>query len=134
VYQAGTLSGNPLALAAGLAQLRELEARDGWTHLETLGAAYEAQVRSALKRHGLPFQFQRIGSMFCLYFTADPVRDLASAQKSDRARFAKFFHHCRENGVYFAPSQFEAGFLSMAHTADDLEKTAAVTAQALAAI
>jgi len=134
VYQAGTLSGNPLALAAGLAQLRELEARDGWTHLETLGAAYEAQVKSALKRAGLPFQFQRIGSMFCLFFTADPVRDLASAQKSDRARFAKFFHYCRENGVYFAPSQFEAGFLSMAHTADDLEKTAEVTARALAAI
>jgi glutamate-1-semialdehyde 2,1-aminomutase len=134
VYQAGTLSGNPLAMAAGLAQLRELERRDGWTHLETLGAAYEEQVRHALRRAGLPYQFQRIGSMFCLYFTGEPVRDLASAQKADRARFSKFFHFCREAGVYFAPSQFEAGFLSMAHTSDDLAQTAEVAARALAAL
>jgi glutamate-1-semialdehyde 2,1-aminomutase len=134
VYQAGTLSGNPLALAAGLAQLRELEARDGWTHLETLGAAYEEQVRRALRRSGLPYQFKRIGSMFCLYFTGEPVRDLTTAQRADRARFAKFFHHCRESGVYFAPSQFEAGFLSLAHTADDLDRTAEVAAEALAAL
>jgi glutamate-1-semialdehyde 2,1-aminomutase len=134
VYQAGTLSGNPLAMAAGLAQLRELERRDGWTHLETLGAAYEEQVRRALKRTGLPYQFQRIGSMFCLYFTSDPVRDLASAQTADRARFSKFFHFCREAGVYFAPSQFEAGFLSMAHTSDDLDQTAEIAARALAAL
>jgi glutamate-1-semialdehyde 2,1-aminomutase len=134
VYQAGTLSGNPLALAAGLAQLRELERRDGWAHLDTLGAAYEAQVRSALKRLGLPYQVQRIGSMFCLYFTSTPVHDLATAQTSDRARFARFFHACLEEGVYFAPSQYEAGFLSMAHTADDLETTAEITERALAAV
>ncbi len=131
VYQAGTLSGNPLAMAAGLAQLRELERVDGWAKLESLGAAYEDRVRAALKRHHLPYQFQRIGSMFCLYFTDQPVRDLASAQTSDRERFAKFFHLCREAGVYFAPSQFEAGFLSLAHTTDDLDRTAKVTERAL---
>jgi glutamate-1-semialdehyde 2,1-aminomutase len=134
VYQAGTLSGNPLAMAAGLAQLRELERQEGWAQLETLGAAYEDRVRAALRRLGRNFQFQRIGSMFCLYFTDLPVRDLASAQTSDRALFGKFFHGCREAGVYFAPSQFEAGFLSLAHTTEDLERTAGVTEQVLARI
>ncbi len=131
VYQAGTLSGNPLAMAAGLAQLRELERVDGWKRLETLGALFESQTREALQRAGIPHQFQRIGSMFCLYFTGEPVHSLADAQKSDRARFAKYFHACLDKGVYFAPSQFEAGFISLAHTEGDLEKTGAVAAEAL---
>jgi glutamate-1-semialdehyde 2,1-aminomutase len=130
VYQAGTLSGNPLALAAGLAQLREMERRDGWNELEKLGAQFEAAVREMIA--GRPLAFQRIGSMFCLYFTPGPVRNLADAQRSDRAAFNRFFHACLEGGVYFAPSQFEAGFLSLAHSPADLEETARVARKALA--
>jgi len=129
VYQAGTLSGNPLALAAGLAQLREMERRDGWNQLEQLGAQFEAAMREMIA--GRPLTFQRIGSMFCLYFTPGPVRNLADAQHSDRAAFNRFFHACLEGGVYFAPSQFEAGFLSLAHTTVDLEETARVARAAL---
>ena len=132
VYQAGTLSGNPLAMAAGLAQLREMERRDGWRALETLGAQFEAAIRGIIA--GRPLAFQRIGSMFCLYFTEGPVRNLAEAQRSDRAVFSKYFHACLEAGVYFAPSQFEAGFLSLAHAEADLAETARAAAGALRAI
>jgi glutamate-1-semialdehyde 2,1-aminomutase len=124
VYQAGTLSGNPIAMAAGLAQLREMEHLEGWSMLEKTGAALEERMRELI--NGRPLTFQRIGSMFCLYFCEGPVRNLADAMRSDRPRFAKFFHGCLEDGVYFAPSQFEAGFLSTAHTPADLEKTAEV--------
>jgi glutamate-1-semialdehyde 2,1-aminomutase len=131
VYQAGTLSGNPLAMAAGLAQLRELERRDGWRALENLGATFESAIRENIA--GLPLTFQRIGSMFCLYFTSGPVRSLADAQRSDREAFNRYFHACLAGGVYFAPSQFEAGFLSLAHTTGDLEKTAEIARKALRA-
>jgi len=129
VYQAGTLSGNPLALAAGLAQLRELQARDGWSHLERLGAFFENGIREIIKDR--PLTFQRLGSLFCLFFREAPVRNLADAKQSDTAAFAKFFHACLDAGVYFAPSQFEAGFLSLAHTEADIETTLAVVADAL---
>src|SRR3954453_21699319 len=118
VYQAGTLSGNPLAMAAGLAQLQALDELDGWKRLENLGAIFEEQVRAGLRKAGKQYQFQRIGSMFCLYLTEEPVRDLATAQRSDRALFGKYFHACLDAGVYLAPSQFEAGFISLAHTED----------------
>ncbi len=134
VYQAGTLSGNPLALAAGLAQLREMERVDGWRRLEEIGAAFESGVRRALKASGKDYNFRRIGSMFCLYFTAGEVNDLASAQHSDKASFARFFHGCRERGVYFAPSQFEAGFLSVAHTEVDLSEVEKITTEVLSAL
>jgi glutamate-1-semialdehyde 2,1-aminomutase len=129
VYQAGTLSGNPLAMAAGLAQLREMERRDGWNTLEKLGVEFEAGVREAIA--GKPLTFQRIGSMFCLYFTEGPVRNLADAQRSDRAAFNRYFHACLEAGVYFAPSQFEAGFLSLAHTEADLKETIRIAGNSL---
>ena len=134
VYQAGTLSGNPLALAAGLAQLREMERIGGWKLLEELGAEFEAGVRRTLERLKLPYNFRRIGSMFCLYFTAGEVHDLASAQQSDKAAFARFFHACRERGVYFAPSQFEAGFISTAHTAEDFAMAETITASVLGSL
>jgi glutamate-1-semialdehyde 2,1-aminomutase len=134
VYQAGTLSGNPLALAAGLAQLRELERIDGWARLEELGAIFEEVVRAGLKRAGRDYDFRRIGSMFCCYFTPGPVRNLADAQHADRATFARFFHGCLDRGVYFAPSQFEAGFISLAHTAADLERTGEIAAAVLAGL
>jgi glutamate-1-semialdehyde 2,1-aminomutase len=129
VYQAGTLSGNPIALAAGLAQLRELERTGGWAKLERLGAEFEAAMREAIS--GLPLTFHRIGSMFCLYFCGGPVWNLGDAMQSDRGRFAKFFHACLDAGVYFAPSQFEAGFLSAAHTSDDLALACEVSKAAL---
>ncbi len=132
VYQAGTLSGNPLAMAAGLAQLRELERVNGWARLEELGAIFEAGVRSNLRKLGREMAFHRVGSMFCLFFTDGEVRNLADAQRSDRAAFASYFHACLDGGVYFAPSQFETGFISLAHTAADMEETARVTAAALA--
>jgi glutamate-1-semialdehyde 2,1-aminomutase len=131
VYQAGTLSGNPLAMAAGLAQLRELERIDGWTQLEKLGAQLEEATRESLGKIGLPAVFHRIGSMFCLFFTAGPVIDLAAAQRSDRDRFARFFNHCLDAGVYFAPSQFETGFISTAHQPAQIEQTARVMREAL---
>lgn len=131
VYQAGTLSGNPLAMAAGLAQLRELERTGAWSHLEKLGAQFEDAVRATLAATGRGYAFHRLGSMFCLFFTEGPVRNLDDAKKSDTAAFAKFFHHCLERGVYFAPSQFETGFISTAHTAGDLERTAEVATTAL---
>src|SRR5204862_6879041 len=91
VYQAGTLSGNPLAMAAGLAQLRELERIDGWSLLEKSGARLEEFMRDTLRDLKLEWVFHRIGSMFCLFFTSEPVTDLASAKRSDPERFAPFF-------------------------------------------
>ncbi|MEI6277901.1 MAG: glutamate-1-semialdehyde 2,1-aminomutase [Verrucomicrobiae bacterium] len=132
VYQAGTLSGNPIAMAAGLAQLRELERCHGWSKLEEIGADFESLARKAIR--GLPCTFQRIGSMFCLYFREGPVLRLSDAMQSDRDRFAKFFHHCLAEGIYFAPSQFEAGFLSVAHTGPDIDETARVFADALKSV
>jgi glutamate-1-semialdehyde 2,1-aminomutase len=131
VYQAGTLSGNPLAMAAGLAQLRELERTGAWAHLEKLGAQFEAAMRSAAAAAGKNYAFHRLGSMFCLFFTEEPVRNLEEAKKSDTAAFARFFHHCLDRGVYFAPSQFETGFISTAHTAADIARSAEVAEEAL---
>ncbi|HMG04845.1 MAG TPA: glutamate-1-semialdehyde 2,1-aminomutase [Chthoniobacterales bacterium] len=131
VYQAGTLSGNPLAMAAGLAQLRELERVDGWKQLEIAGARFEEAARATIRDLKIPCTFHRIGSMFCLFFTPDPVIDLASAKRSDLAKFAAYFRGCLDRGVYFAPSQFETGFLSMAHQDSDLEVTASVIREVL---
>ncbi len=129
VYQAGTLSGNPLALAAGLAQLHELGRLDGWKKLEDLGALFEQGVQDVIKNK--PFTFHRIGSMFCLFFHEGPIRNLADAKKCRTEDFRKFFHGCLERGIFFAPSQFEAGFISLAHTPELIRKTAEVAAEVL---
>jgi glutamate-1-semialdehyde 2,1-aminomutase len=131
VYQAGTLSGNPLAMAAGLSQLRELERVDGWSQLEKLGQRLETAVREVLSRLGRGYQFTRLGSMFCLFFTDEPVWSYSDAMKSDLSAFRKFFHYCLQEGVYFAPSQFETGFLCLEHTAADLDRTIEVLEQAI---
>jgi glutamate-1-semialdehyde 2,1-aminomutase len=123
VYQAGTLSGNPLAMAAGLAALEALQNTDAWSRLENLGGELEQGMVAVAKAAQIPVQFQRIGSMFCGYFTSQPVWNLADAMHSDRARFARFFHGMLDRGVYLAPSQFEAGFISTAHTSADIEAT-----------
>lgn len=131
VYQAGTLSGNPVAMAAGIAALEEL--LDGLAHaqLEKNGAQLEAGMKDAAKSANVPMQFNRCGSMFCGYFTREPVHNLADAMHSDRERFKKFFHAMLDAGIYLAPSQFEAGFISTAHTAADIETTVRAAAQIL---
>ena len=131
VYQAGTLSGSPLAMAAGLAQLRELERIDGWELLEKLGAHFEKLTRDAIADAKIDITFHRIGSMFCLFFAQPPIVDLAGAKRSDLKKFARFFHACLERGVYLAPSQFETGFISTAHKSEDIENTATVVREAL---
>ena len=124
VYQAGTLSGNPLAMAAGLAQLRVLEQENVYARLEKLGQLLETETRAALKSAGLDYAFYRYGSMFCLFFTPGPVRNLDDAKRADLPRFSRFFHALLDGGIYMAPSQFETGFLSAAHTEQDIEETA----------
>lgn len=131
VYQAGTLSGNPLAMAAGLAQLHELERIDGWKLLENFGAQFEQLTRAAIASAKTEVTFHRIGSMFCAFFAAGPIVDLAGAKRSDLNRFAKFFHSCLGRGIYFAPSQFETGFISTAHTPDDISRTTEIVADVL---
>jgi glutamate-1-semialdehyde 2,1-aminomutase len=123
VYQAGTLSGNPVAMAAGIAALQELSNTEAYATLESNGAELKQGMESAAKHAKVPVQFNRCGSMFCAYFTAQPVHNLADAMKSDRERFAKYFHGMLEEGIYFAPSQFEAGFLSTAHSPEDIQRT-----------
>jgi glutamate-1-semialdehyde 2,1-aminomutase len=123
VYQAGTLSGNPLTMAAGLAQLRELERIDGWKLLEELGEQFEEIVHAAIAKAKIGLTFHRIGSMFCLFFAGGPIVDLATAQRSNLKLFSKFFHACLKRGIYCAPSQFETGFISTAHTSKDIERT-----------
>jgi len=125
VYQAGTLSGNPLAMAAGIAALEELANETAYPHLENLGAQLEAGMRAAACKHNVSVQFNRCGSMFCAYFTEQPVHRLEDAMRCDRARFARFFHGMLSEGIYLAPSQFEAGFISTAHTPADIDKTIA---------
>ncbi len=134
VYQAGTLSGNPLAMAAGLAQLRELERTNGWKLLEELGAQFERVVRGALQKSKVEATFHRIGSMFCLFFASGPIVDLASARRSDLKIFTKFFHACLKRGIYIAPSQFETGFISTAHTVEQVERTGEVMQESLASL
>jgi glutamate-1-semialdehyde 2,1-aminomutase len=134
VYQAGTLSGNPVALAAGLAQLHEMDRQQGYKHLEVIGKIMEDAVLDVLKKKGLGYRWYRKGSMFCLFFTDKEVHNLQDAKTSDLAAFRKFFHHCLDNGVYFAPSQFETGFISLAHDEADMARTAEVAAEALAAL
>jgi len=131
VYQAGTLSGNPIAMTAGLAQLKELESRDGWNRLEAIGAEFEARVRHGVKAAGKNYTFHRRGSMFCLFFTERPVANLDDAKTSDLEAFRKYFHACLEEGVYFAPSQFEAGFLCLEHDEEAIATTADAASRAL---
>ena len=88
-------------------------------------------MKDVARAAGVPVQFKRIGSMFCGYFTERPVDNLADAMHSDRARFAKYFHGMLEAGIYLAPSQFEAGFISMAHTPADIEKTVKAAAKVM---
>jgi len=134
VYQAGTLSGNPLAMAAGLAVLKEL--KDGAVHkrLERMGARLEAGLNAVAKKAGIPVITQRAGSMSCLFFAEQPVHNLAEAMQIDRERFKKYFHGMLAEGVYLAPSAFEAAFLSDAHTEADIDATIAAAEKVMATL
>ena len=125
VYQAGTLSGNPLAMAAGIAVLGELQSGAVYEQLEVLGARLEAGLNAAAQKAGIAVVTQRAGSMSCLFFAAKPVHNLNDAMQADRERFKKYFHGMLAEGVYLAPSAFEAAFLSAAHTEADVDATIA---------
>ena len=134
VYQAGTLSGNPLAMAAGIAALEALEDGKAYARLEELGAQLEAGMKDAAKATKHAVQFKRIGSMFCGYFTDQPVYNVSDAMKSDRQKFGRFFHGLLDRGVYLAPSQFEAGFISTAHTSADIDTTVKAVREVMATL
>jgi glutamate-1-semialdehyde 2,1-aminomutase len=123
VYQAGTLSGNPLAVAAGLAQLETLEATNAWERLERSAAHLEHGIHEILGEMGLGLALNRVGSMFTLFFTERKVVDFESATSSDTRRHARFFRGMIERGVHLPPSQYEALFVSTAHEPDDLDRT-----------
>ena len=135
VYQAGTLSGNPIAVAAGLAMLEQLSAHPSiYAQLEQTTATLVNELHSLVSARGIPVFASRVGSMFTLFFTAQPVVDYASAKTSDTARFARFFHGLLQAGVYFPPSQFEAAFVSTAHEASALDKTLTAVRATLATL
>ncbi len=125
VYQAGTLSGNPLAMAAGVATLEELQADGVYEKLDRLTLQLTRGIRDAAKDTGVPVYQTRMGSKFCTFFTDGEVTDFASAKRSDTGRYGRFFHGMLERGVYLAPSQFEVGFVSLAHTTEDIDRTVA---------
>jgi glutamate-1-semialdehyde 2,1-aminomutase len=128
MYQAGTLSGNPLAVAAGLAMLRHLKARpEVYDRLESMGAKIAASAPAGVT-------VNRVGSMFTFFFTTGAVTDWESAKKCDTEKFGRFFRGMLERGVYLAPSQFEAAFLSAAHTEQDVDRTIAAAKEVLAGI
>jgi glutamate-1-semialdehyde 2,1-aminomutase len=122
VYQAGTLAGNPLAMAAGLATLNTLAKQD-YQALAERTRTFSEELLSILRSKQVPVQLNRIASMFTLFFTEDPVTDFASAQKSDQRLFTTYYQHMRKQGVYLAPSGFECSFTSFAHSDEDLART-----------
>ena len=125
VYQAGTLSGNPLATAAGLATLRELLVAGTYEKLETLGGKLEEGLREVLGKKGIPVSINRVGSMLGVFFTAGRVTNYEDARVCDRSMFERYFCSLITNGIYIAPSPFESMFLSIAHTEDDIDETLA---------
>lgn len=134
VYQAGTLSGNPLAVTAGLETLRILRERPPYDYLEDLGGRLAAGLRQAAEKNGVEVTINRQGSMITLFFTAGPVTTFRDAAASDTTLFARFFHAMLGRGEYLPPSQFESWFISRAHGADDIDRTIAAADAALAAV
>ncbi|HEX6799917.1 MAG TPA: glutamate-1-semialdehyde 2,1-aminomutase [Ktedonobacterales bacterium] len=130
VYQAGTLSGNPLAMAAGIAQLQALRAPGTYERLDVLAASLEAGIAEAARAVGVSIYQTRVGSMFTTFFARGPVTDEASAKQSNTGAYATYFHALLDRGVYTAPSQFETGFVSLAHTEDDIARTVAAAREA----
>jgi glutamate-1-semialdehyde 2,1-aminomutase len=134
VYQAGTLSGNPLALAAGMAMLDIIGRPGSYERLEALGARLEAGLAAAARSAGVPVAFNRVGAMFTGFFCPGPVTDYASAKRADTKRFGSYFRAMLGRGIYLAPSQFEAAFLSLAHTDADVDLVIEASRAALAEV
>ena len=134
VYQAGTLSGNPLAVSAGLATLAALRTAGVYDRLERLGAKAELGLREAARKAGVPLTVNRVGSMLTGFFCEGPVTDWSSARRADTTRYAAFFHAMLERGVYLAPSQFEAAFVSLAHSDADLDHAARAATESMSAL
>ncbi|GAV31683.1 MAG: glutamate-1-semialdehyde 2,1-aminomutase [Coriobacteriia bacterium] len=134
VYQAGTLSGNPVAMVAGLALIEALKQPGVYDELERKGARLEAGLREAVEHAGVDAFLTRVGSMACMFFTAEQVRDWKTASTSDTDRYARYFRGMLERGVMLAPSQFEATFVGLAHTDDDIDRMTAAAAEVLASI
>ena len=132
MYQAGTLSGNPLAMVAGIETLRGIQDPAVWQRFDELGARLDAGIKAAANKAGVPVYQTRVGSMQGLFFTRTPVVDYDTAKTSDTAFFGRFFHAMLQEGVYLAPSQFEAGFLSTVHGAAEIDATVAAAEKALA--
>ncbi len=131
VYQAGTLSGNPLAMTAGIKTLEILRQPDIYKQLEQRGEALERGVTKVARDTGIVLQPARIGSLFTVFFSSRPVTDYHGAQEADTAAFANYFHSLLEQGIYWPPSQFECAFLSFAHSEEDIERTVVATAGAM---
>jgi glutamate-1-semialdehyde 2,1-aminomutase len=134
VYQAGTLSGNPLAMAAGLASLRLLEERSPYAQLDQMGQRLKAALDGIAKEKGLPLQIPQTGSMFSFFFADEPVKNFTDVMRSETGLFAKLFHAALEGGVYLPPSAFETCFISTAHADHDLEQAIEVLSQAIKAL
>ena len=132
-YQAGTLSGNPIATAAGLATLQVLAETNPYAALNRLGAKLADGLSDAARAAGVELQVSRVGSMMTAFFVEEMPTDYDSAMKADRTKYAAFFRAMLERGVYLAPSQFEAGFVSTAHTDAEIERTIAIAREALTA-
>jgi glutamate-1-semialdehyde 2,1-aminomutase len=131
VYQAGTLSGNPLAMVAGLTQLKELEKHNAYSQLDTIGKHLEDGLHGLLNDKGIPHRINRVGSMFCLYFIDRDILNVDDVVAQDFNIFKKFFWACLDKGVYLAPSPYETGFLSLAHDRGDIDETLEVISAAL---
>lgn len=131
VYQAGTLSGNPLAVEAGLATLEILSRPGAYRKLGKLAAKLGAGLIEAAQKAGVPTYHTRVGSMLCMFFSDQPVNNYEDALKCDTERYGKYFHEMLKRGVYLAPSQFEAAFVSLAHTEKDIDKTLGAAEQSL---
>jgi len=134
VYQAGTLSGNPLAMAAGIAALQLLEELNPYPRLDALGRQVRNALITAARKQGLPLQVPQAGSMFAVFFTTTRVRDYTTALKSDAKLFARFFHACLDRGVYLPPSAYETAFLSTAHEGAAVVRACEIMAEAIAAL
>ena len=131
IYQAGTLSGNPLAVEAGLATLEILSRPGAYKKLEKLASKLGDGLIEAARMAGIPSYHTRVGSMMCMFFSDDPVNNYEDALKCNTERYGKYFHEMLKRGVYLAPSQFEAAFVSLAHTEKDIEKTLRAAEQSL---
>jgi glutamate-1-semialdehyde 2,1-aminomutase len=134
VYQAGTLSGNPLAMAAGIATLSLLGEPGVYDHLDRLAGRFSSGLSAAASAAGVPYVCNRVGSMFTGFFCDTPVTDYASAKRADTRRYASFFQAMLDHGIYLAPSQFEAGFISLAHTEADIDATIEAARTAFASV